>query len=265
MISQIFQYLTKKQVNDSLTLMPDRSPQEMFVSQSNISKIAVYMYNSMNIANKPDYMKFRDRIQHHMEDWIWKQKLPADDADNSYKLYVMKRLNNNFVKQHGYLIERSNVTYTNMPVVQNMNMAIQMNTNQEYGQQYDINPESNNVYHNKFKIVTRNENGDIIQTFKKGAEMMPWDYQNFDVWKKQETYADFDFEKWRSFRDGYGYAGIYIPRNVDRDPESFGLTHRDPERASLADVPRAYDNSEYFKAKGIKCTAQKLNLFNPNN
>lgn len=254
MISQIFQYLTRKQVNNSLTLIPDKSSQELFMEQRNISNISAHMYNSILASNKPPYQLFRDSVHHHMQKWIWKQAMPADDVNNNYERYVLKRLNNNFLKEFNYLIEKPNVVYVNAPKVKGVNKAgSQINTPNEMEQQYNIIiDKNNNVYKEKFKVVSRDNNDNIVQSYKNGGDIMACDYQNMDVWKKQETYADFNFEKWRSFRDGYGYAGTYIPRNVDRNPDSFGLTHRNPERASLSDAPRAYDNSEYYRAKGIK-------------
>lgn len=249
MISQIFQYLTKKQINNSITLLPEKSPEELFLEQKNVSKIAVYLYNSMNIANRPDYIEYRDLIEKNMNDWIWKQKKPADDTDQNYPFYIMKRYNQDFITDHSYLIKKPNITYMQNPKISSYNNSNTLNYGESKDNFYNIKPD--NLFKDKFLITKRNEDGSIDKSYKKGGEMMPWDYQNWDVWKKEETYADFDFEKFRSFRDRYGYAGNYIPRNVDRDPESFGLTHRDPMRASLSDTPRAYDNSDYFKAKGI--------------
>jgi hypothetical protein len=108
------------------------------------------------------------------------------------------------------------------------------------------------VHNSKYRMAMRDEQDQIHRYEKKGRDMMPQDYQNWDVWREQTTYADFDFEKFRSFRDKYGYANAYIPRNFDRDPESFGLTHRNPLEASLTNQVYAYDNDEYLRAKGLK-------------
>ncbi len=244
-VSQIFQLLTRKDTNNSMTLVKSKTPQELFTEQKNISCITIAMYNDMAIMNRPDYHMFRMNVSRLMNEWIWRQKLPADDTDCGYPYYIMQRYNRNFINDHQFLVTKPNIKYAQ---IQKMS-----DNGPNYGRQTEtygmVLPQ--NVYRDKYLISTRNSDGSLRQDYKKGGDMMPEDYQNWDVWKKRETYADFDFEKFRSFRDRYGYAGTYIPRNVDRDPESFGLTHRDPMRASLADVPRAYDNSEYFKAKGI--------------
>lgn len=245
-ISQIFQLLTRKDINNSMTLVQDKSPQDLFIEQKNISYLTTSIYNRMVVVNRPDYHAFRLKISKLMNDWIWKQPEPADDVDREYPLYVMQRYNQNFIDQHQYLVAKPCLEYATVP---------KMSKNgPNYGCQTETycNVLPQNVYRDKFIITSRNPDGSLSQEYKKGADMMPSDYQNWDVWKKRDTYADFDFEKFRSFRDRYGYAGTYIPRNVDRDPNSFGLVHRDPMRASLSDTPRAYDNSEYFKAKGIQ-------------
>jgi hypothetical protein len=116
---------------------------------------------------------------------------------------------------------------------------------------YEVLPD--NVWKDNFKLTKPDWNGNITTMNKKGGEMMADYFQHLDVWKKQEVYADFDFNKYRSFRDKYGYVNSYkkIPWNFDRDPNSFGLVDRNPMRASLEDTPRAYDNEEYYKAKGL--------------
>lgn len=244
MISQIFQYLTKKQINDAVTLIPTKSIQEMFLEQRNVSKVSVLMYNSFRIINKPNYTSFRDKVETNMTAWIWNQQISSNELN--YNKYTIDRLNNNFMNSHKYMINAPNVMFTK---VQAADIHTRVNTGNRYTNQYDIKPD--NVYRDLFRMSQSDYNGKITESYKKGKDIMPWEYGSLDLWKKQETYADFDFEKWRSFRDTYGYAGTYIPRNVDRDPESFGLTHRDPERASLSDVPRAFDNSDYYRAKGL--------------
>jgi hypothetical protein len=252
-ISQIFQYLTRKQINNSLTIVPVKSAINMFLESKNVASIAVFMYNSMVVQNRPDYFKYRDTIAHHMNVWIWKQKMPTDDIEYSYAEYLVKRLNNDFIESHRFLIKRVDVMYTDGRKIQNMrNSSHEVNNDNQPDTFYTVMPE--NVYNDKFKIVSRDNSGNLLHVNKLGKDMMPGDYQNWDVWKKQETYADFDFDRFRSFRGKYGYVNDYktIPRNVDRDPETFGLVHRDPFRASLENETRAYDNDEYFRAKGIK-------------
>jgi len=162
-----------------------------------------------------------------MFNWIWKQPLSSEN-ENVY--YTVQRLNNNFIKEHNYLV--------------NNEYVIEKNTSK-------ILP--NNIWKNKIELSKSDYDGNIIQMTKTPNNMLAEDYQHLDVWKKQEVYADFDFNKYRSFRDKYGYVNSYkkMPFHFDRDPESFGLVHRNPERASLTDTPRAYDNDEYYRAKGL--------------
>jgi hypothetical protein len=253
MISQIFQYLTKKQVNNALTITPTKSLVNLFLEEKNVSKIAVFMYNSIMVLNRPNYFAYRDMIAEHMNKWIWLQKLPSDDIEYEYLGYIIKRINSDFINEHKHLIKRPEVMYTNSQKLPNLqDGSRELNNGYQADNTYTILPE--NVYKDQFKISFRDNTDNITSINKSGKDMMPWDYQNWDVWKKQEVYADFDFEKYRSFRDKYGYVNSYrtIPRNVDRDPESFGLVARDPMRASLSDVPRAYDNDEYYRAKNAK-------------
>lgn len=250
-ISQIFQYLTRKTINNSVTAVSYKSIQKQFLESKNISRVATTMYNSMRIINKPCYFKFKDRVDALMNNWIWEQSVPVDDIDADYAEYTVCRLNTNFISAHRYLVDKPNVSYAAQPRVPALNQAThsQYNTGIEYEDVYNV--DADNVYRDKFKIVARDEYGNLKRGYKAGANMMPQDYQNWDVWRPRNVYADFDFEKYRSFRDQYGYAGNYIPRNEDRDPASFGLATRDPFRASLSDVPRAYDQDEYMRAKGI--------------
>lgn len=252
-LSQIFQYLTRKQINNTLTIVPVKPVTIMFLEQKNISMVAVTMYNSMKVLNRPDYFQYKDRIGKIMNEWIWKQELPADDIEYDYAEYLVKRLNNDFIKSHQFLIMKIDMIYTDgqtLPIYQDGTR--EYNNGNQKETYCSINPD--NVYRDKFKIISRDANGNLVQSNKAGKDMMPSDYQNWDVWKKIEVDADFDFNKYRSFRGKYGYVNDYkvIPRLVDRDPETFGLTHRDPLRASLTDSPRIYDNDEYYRAKGLK-------------
>jgi hypothetical protein len=250
-INQIFQYLSRKQINNGQTLIPTKSAYDLFLEPKNISSVTINMYNSMAVLNRPEYFSYKDKIEKYMNEWIWKQKMPADDIDNEYTEYIVKRLNNNFINEHKYMIKKADVMYTDGQKLPNMKTRNDINYGSQYDSIYTIAPE--NVYKDQFQIVSRDNAGNLVKMSKAGKDMMPWDYQNWDVWKKQEVYADFDFEKFRSFRTKYGYVNDYrtIPRHVDRDPESFGLDQRDPFRASLTDTPRAYDNDEYYRAKGI--------------
>lgn len=250
-ISQIFQYLTRKQVNNSQTILPNKSVADLFLEQKNISRVAVYMYNGMEFANRPPYLQYRDTVAKYMNDWIWKQTLPKDSKNADYGEYVQCRFNEQFIRDHRFLIKKADVMYTSGLRLPNMlDGAREINSANKPDLFYTVLPDG--VHDKKFRITKRDANDNIIGYEKKGRDMMPADYQNWDVWREQTTYADFDFEKYRSFRDKYGYANAYIPRNVDRDPESFGLTHRNPLEASLTNQVYAYDNDEYMRAKGLK-------------
>jgi hypothetical protein len=253
-LTQLFQFLTRKQVNNAESIMKEKSIKNIFLSYANISNVSVFLYNMIKVENKIDYFVFRDKISKLMFDWIWTQPL-AFGADNNY--YAVQRLNNNFINEHKFIYDQTQITYSDNVNVNNLNYS---NINRQDCQinkgnslQTVATVQQDNNWNDLIQINKSDYYGNIIQTTKSPKNMLAHDYQNLDVWKKQEVYADFDFDKYRSFRDQYGYANCYkkMPFHFDRDPESFGLTHRDPERASLSDAPRAYDNDEYYRAKGL--------------
>lgn len=252
-LSQIFQYLTRKQVNDTQTIVPNKTVMDIFLGSANVSKVAIAMYNSMQIRNRPDYFKYRDMIGDKMREWVWRQKLPADDIDREMALYTAHRFNVDFISAHKSLIKRPDVIYSESQKLPNLQDGGEINRGYQADTTYTVMPD--NVWRDQFKLTTTDYNGNIIQATKAGGHMLAQDYQNLDVWSKQEVYADFDFEKFRSFRDKYGYVNSYkkIPWHIDHDPDTFSLPHRDPKRASLADTPRqAYGNDEYWQAKNIR-------------
>ena len=231
MLHNILQYLTKKQINNSELLIAQKPAEQSFIEQKNISSIASHMYKSI-YRSKPCYFKFKDYIEKCMKNWITMQKIKYN---RDFALYDMERLNQNFLDDHQYLLSNLNISF--------------IKTDNEKNYEYNIEPD--NVWKDVYEINTFDNNNNLVKKIVKAKDMTVQDYINIDVWKPRNVYADFDFEKFRSFRDQYGYANAKIPRNYDKDPASFGLVHRDPKRASLEDTPRAYDNSGYYEAKGL--------------
>jgi hypothetical protein len=251
-ISQIFQYLTRKQINNTVTLTPPKDTKASFMASANVSHVAMRMFNSIEEVRRPEYFAYRDYVGRMMKQWIYDQQLPTDSYNLEYPEYTLCRLNENFIGAHQSMIKTPNVKFYNGPRLPNLlDGGRDYNNTGRPDNFYTISPD--NVYRDKYRLVAPDSNTDgLVGKIKAGKYMMAQDYQYMDVWKSQTTYADFDFEKFRSFRDGYGYANAYIPRHIDRDPDSFGLTHRNPLEASLTNQIYGYDNDEYMRAKGIK-------------
>ncbi len=248
-LKNFYEYLTKAEVNNALTVSNPGTIWDMFLDKKNVHKVSRWLY--LEGGSKGGFDDYCAAIANDMELWLYTQDTSKVQSwiggvawlIGSPDVYAIDRLNQNFVqsRQHanaewGWGSEDFNP--------QNM-----INRSRD-GAIYNVSPD--NPYRDQFAITTTLADGSIVQSHKKGKDMMPADYQNWDVWRPQTTYADFDFEKFRSFRNFYGCAGTKISRHVDRDPESFGLTHRDPFRASLEDTPRAWDNREYLAAKGLR-------------
>lgn len=231
MFTYIYEFLTKKQVNNSTTLMPPKPPiRDQFMEYKNISANAVALYSRIPVGEQPDYFKFIDSIHNEMNKWISKKYI--DDTIH-IDVYMLNRLNADFIAEYCKRIRTPHAKFID--------------------NKYILNADLENVFNDKYQINESLDDGTIQYNKKSAKDFTLQDFKQIDFWKSRNIYADFDFEKYKSFRDGYGYVNSYrtIPRHFDRDPSTFGLVHRDSNRASLTDTPRAFDNDEYYRAKGL--------------
>lgn len=226
-LADIYQYLTKKQIDNADIPWHEPSPKEQFLSEKNLAKVASQMYRQLPAEIQNNYFDYKSSILPYMKKWILHQSLPAIDI-NPNRINILE-LNNNFTNTHRFLFEKS---------------PVQIDQNKQ------IKPVIDNVWRQK---VVLHEYDPITKTMQKttksGADLTPDDYGKLDLWKEDTVYFDYDFvNKWKSFRQ-WGHANAVIPRHVDRSNE--GLQCRDPARASLTQPQRGYDMSEWHRAKGI--------------
>lgn len=226
-LADIYQYLTKKQIDNADIQWYEPSPKEKFLSEKNMAKLASQMYRQLPAESQNNYFQYKSFILPYMKKWIVIQSLPAIDI-NPNRVNILE-LNNNFIKKHKFLFEKS-------PVYIDQNNQVK--------------PVIDNVFKQKIVLseydpITKT----MIKTIKSSKNLTPEDYGKLDLWKEKTVYFDYDFvNKWKSFRQ-WGHANPVIPRHVDRSNE--GLQCRDPARASLTQPQRGYDMSEWYRAKGI--------------
>jgi hypothetical protein len=227
MFNSIYQFFTKKEINNQETLINYKSPKEEFLSNANLAKLASTMYRKLPVELKNNYFIYKEKIYPYMKKWIISKHIDAEDIKPN--IVNISELNNNFIKDNKFLYE--------LPLV-------------KMDQTGNITPVIQNVWKKKIELNEYDyDNNKIKTTYKSSSNLMPDDYGKLDLWEEDNTYFDYDFvHKWKSFRQ-WGHANPIIPRHVDRSNE--GLQSRDSNRASLEQPQRNYDMSEWYRAKNI--------------
>lgn len=225
-VTNIYKYLTQKQINNADIHWHEPTAKELFLSDKNLAKIASQMFRYYSTKYKMDYFNYKVEIFKYMNKWAETYSFSGLDI-NPNRINILE-LNSIFMDKHRFLFEKPLTTIENnkvVPVIDNVwrhNISL-----------YDYDPDTKT----------------INKTVKSGANLMAEDYGKLDLWEDGAVYFDYDFvNKWKSFRQ-WGHANPIIPRHVDRANE--GLQCKDPNRASLTQHQRGYDMSEWYNAKGI--------------
>ena len=106
-LADIYQYLTKKQIDNADIQWYEPSPKEKFLSEKNIAKLASQMYRQLPAESQNNYFQYKSFILPYMKKWIVIQSLPAIDISPN-RVNILE-LNNNFIKKHKFLFEKSPV------------------------------------------------------------------------------------------------------------------------------------------------------------